>query len=87
MTSVRNGPGRLAHRQRTFHDGLEIPTTPEGGQVGLTVIENSVEEDVTWVASSSVSLDRRSVRLRRLGYRAPSGHSVRAFDALLVNDT
>jgi hypothetical protein len=58
---------RLAHRQRTFDDGLEIPTTPEAAGSGLTVIENSVEEDVTWVASSSVSLDRLSVGLRRPG--------------------
>ena len=43
--------------QRTFADGLEIPTSDEGTKACLSVIENNAEEGVTWV-SSYVSVDR-----------------------------
>ena len=43
--------------QRTFPDGLAIPTTPEGAKTCLGVVENNAEEAVTWV-TSYVSLDR-----------------------------
>ena len=42
--------------QRTFPDGLAIPTTPEGAKSCLAVVENNAEEAVTWV-TSYVSLD------------------------------
>ena len=44
--------------QRTFPDGLEIPTTPAGAASCLAVVENNAEESVTWV-TSYVALDRR----------------------------
>jgi hypothetical protein len=37
--------------QRTFTDGLAIPTTPEGAKACLAVINNNAEENVTWVTS------------------------------------
>jgi hypothetical protein len=43
--------------ERTFPDGLAIPTTAEGAKSCLTVIDNNAEESVTWV-TSYVSLDR-----------------------------
>jgi hypothetical protein len=43
--------------QRTFPDGLAIPTTPDGAKTCLVVVENNAEEEVTWV-TSYVSVDR-----------------------------
>ena len=43
--------------QRTFPEGLAIPTTDDGAKSCLAVIENNAEEGVTWV-TSYVSLDR-----------------------------
>ena len=37
--------------QRTFPDGLAIPTTPDGAKACLNVVENNAEEQVTWVTS------------------------------------
>jgi hypothetical protein len=45
--------------QRTFPDGLEIPSTPQGATSCLAVVENNAEEQVTWV-TSYVSADHRS---------------------------
>jgi len=44
--------------ERTFPEGLEIPTTAEGAATCVAVIENNAEESVTWV-TSYVSLDKR----------------------------
>ena len=43
--------------ERTFPDGLDIPTTDAGAKTCLAVIENNAEERVTWV-TSYVSTDR-----------------------------
>jgi hypothetical protein len=37
--------------ERTFTDGLAIPTTTDGAKACLAVINNNAEEDVTWVTS------------------------------------
>ena len=37
--------------ERTFPDGLEIPTSEEGAKTCLGVIQNNAEEQVTWVTS------------------------------------
>jgi Protein of unknown function (DUF4242) len=37
--------------ERTFPDGLNIPTNPEGAQAMLGVVENNAVEGVTWVHS------------------------------------
>jgi hypothetical protein len=44
--------------ERTFTDGLDIPTTTDGATSCLAVVENNAEEGVTWV-SSYVSTDHR----------------------------
>lgn len=43
--------------ERTFPDGLEIPTDAHGAATCLGVVQNNAEEHVTWV-TSYVSLDR-----------------------------
>jgi hypothetical protein len=43
--------------ERTFPDGLSIPTNPEGAKACLGVVQNNAEEQVTWV-TSFVSTDR-----------------------------
>lgn len=43
--------------ERTFADGLDIPTTGAGAQSCLHVVQNNAEERVTWV-TSYVSTDR-----------------------------
>ena len=37
--------------ERSFPDGLAIPTTPDGAQACRTVVNNNAEEAVTWVTS------------------------------------
>ena len=41
--------------ERTFPEGLDIPTTPEGAASCLGVIQNNAEEQVTWVSSFVVT--------------------------------
>ena len=43
--------------ERTFVDGLEIPTTDDGAKTCLQVVLNNAEEQVTWV-TSYVTIDR-----------------------------
>ena len=43
--------------ERTFVDGLQIPTTDEGAKTCFAVVQNNAEERVTWV-TSYVSSDR-----------------------------
>lgn len=37
--------------ERTFVDGLDIPTTSDGATTCLEVVHNNAEERVTWVTS------------------------------------
>ncbi len=37
--------------ERTFADGLEIPTDDTGAKSCLVVAQNNAEEQVTWVTS------------------------------------
>jgi hypothetical protein len=43
--------------ERTFVDGLQIPTTDDGAKTCLQVVQNNAEEHVTWV-TSYVTSDR-----------------------------
>jgi len=43
--------------ERTFPDGLAIPTTADGAKTCLDVAQNNAEEAVTWL-TSYVSCDR-----------------------------
>ena len=44
--------------ERTFSEGLGIPSGSEGAAVCLTIVERNADEDVTWV-HSYVSDDKR----------------------------
>lgn len=37
--------------ERTFPEGLSIPTNPQGAKTCLGVVQNNAEEGVTWVTS------------------------------------
>jgi len=37
--------------ERTFVDGLNIPTNDAGAKTCLVVVQNNAEEDVTWLTS------------------------------------
>ena len=43
--------------ERTFPEGLEIPSTDEGAKSCLAVVQNNAEEGVVWV-TSYVSADK-----------------------------
>ena len=59
--------------ERSFPDGLEIPTTEAGADVCLRVVQNNAEEQVTWV-TSYVSTDKRKTFCV---YDGPTPDSVR----------
>jgi hypothetical protein len=59
--------------ERTFPNGLEIPTTPDGRKALLGVIENNATEDVVWVHSYVTEDHTRSFCV----YDAPSPESIR----------
>jgi Protein of unknown function (DUF4242) len=59
--------------ERTFTDGLAIPTTPDGTKACLAVINNNAEENVTWV-TSYVTQDRTRTYCV---YDGPSRESIR----------
>lgn len=59
--------------ERTFPDGLEIPTTAEGAEALDDVIRNNTSEQVTWV-QSFVTRDRDKTFCV---YDAPSPEAVR----------
>ena len=44
--------------QRSFPDGLEIPSSDDGALACLRVVQNNAEEQVTWV-TSYVTTDKR----------------------------
>ena len=37
--------------ERSFPDGLEVPTTTDGQKAMLAVVDNNISEQVTWVRS------------------------------------
>jgi hypothetical protein len=59
--------------ERTFPDGLAIPTTAEGVEALDTVIQNNATDQVTWV-QSFVTRDRHKTFCV---YDAPSPEAVR----------
>jgi hypothetical protein len=59
--------------QRTFPEGLAVPTTPEGARSCLAIVENNCEEAVTRV-TSYVSVDRTTTYCI---YDGPSQESIR----------
>jgi hypothetical protein len=59
--------------ERTFPDGLEIPTDPEGQKVIFSVIENNATEQVSWVHSYVTDDHARTFCV----YDAPSPEALR----------
>lgn len=59
--------------ERTFADGLEIPTTDEGATICLTVVGNNSEDIVTWVHSYVTDDKRKTFCI----YDAPSPEAIR----------
>ncbi len=59
--------------ERTFPEGLQIPTTEVGAKTCLNVVQNNLEEQVTWV-TSYVSADHSKTYCV---YDGPTPDSVR----------
>jgi hypothetical protein len=59
--------------ERTFIEGLGIPTTDDGARACLSVIENNTEKGVTWL-HSYVTEDRRKTFCV---YDGPSPEAIR----------
>ncbi len=59
--------------QRTFHDGLELPLTPDGASASDLIVQRNLEERVTWVRSF-VTIDRHTTYCV---YDGPSPEAVR----------
>jgi len=84
------GPQSDAHDQRmprylierTFPDGLEVPTTKEGAKALVGIIDNNATEGVTWV-HSYVSADRQRTYCI---YDAPDPEAIRAVNEVRVLD-
>ena len=60
--------------ERTFADGLEIPTTDDGAKVCLGVVGNNADVGVTWV-HSYVSDDKKKTFCI---YDGPNPEAIRA---------
>ena len=58
--------------QRTFPDGLEVPTNRDGAAGLCAVVNNNAEESVTWV-TSYVSTDRTKTFCV---YDGPDSHAI-----------
>jgi hypothetical protein len=59
--------------ERTFKDGLNIPTNQSGAEICLTVVGNNAQEQVTWV-HSYVSEDKQKTFCI---YDGPSPEAIR----------
>lgn len=59
--------------ERSFPCGIEIPTTPEGLQICLGVVENNATEQVTWLHSYVAEGHRKTFCL----YEGPSPEAIR----------
>jgi hypothetical protein len=59
--------------ERIFKDGLLIPMSPEGQRICLGVVENNLEDNVTWVHSYVSDDKTKSFCI----YDAPTPEAVR----------
>ena len=59
--------------ERSFPDGLRIPTTPEGAEAMQGVVEKNAAEGATWVTSFVSSDATRTYCV----YDAPSAEAIR----------
>lgn len=60
--------------ERTFVDGLMLPSDPQGAQMCATVVANNAKDGVTWV-HSYVTPDRKKTFCI---YDGPSPEAIRA---------
>ena len=59
--------------ERTFPDGLAIPVNEQGANVCLTVVDNNLQDGVTWI-HSYVTVDKKKAFCI---YDAPSPEAIR----------
>jgi hypothetical protein len=59
--------------ERTFPDGLAVPSTPEGAKALMALVETNAGEGVTWV-QSYVTTDKR---MTFCIYDGPSPEAIR----------
>jgi hypothetical protein len=59
--------------ERTFPDGLLIPTNDQGAQICLTVVGNNSQDGVTWVHSYVTGDKKKTFCI----YDAPSPEAIR----------
>lgn len=71
--------------ERTFADGLEIPTSDEGAKSCLVVVQNNAEEQVTWV-TSYVSTDKTKTYCVYDGPSTDAVHRAAAANGLPLGD-
>ena len=60
--------------ERTFPDGLAIPMTDLGANICLTVVDNNLKDNVTWVHSYVTEDKCKTFCI----YDAPSPEAIRA---------
>jgi hypothetical protein len=59
--------------ERTFSEGLHIPMNEQGAQVCLTVVDNNLQDGVTWVHSYVTSDKSKTFCI----YDGPSPEAIR----------
>ena len=59
--------------ERSFPDGLEVPTTTDGQKAMLGVVENNISEQVTWVQSFVTDDHKKTFCI----YDGPSPEAIR----------
>jgi hypothetical protein len=59
--------------ERDFHNGLEIPSTPEGRKATFGVVTNNATEGVTWVQSFVTEDHKKTFCI----YDGPSPEAIR----------
>ena len=60
--------------ERTFPNGLEIPTNADGAQVCLSVVGHNLTDDVTWVHSYVTGDKKKTFCI----YDAPTPDAIRS---------
>ena len=71
--------------ERTFVDGLEIPTTEDGAKACLRLVQNNAEEQVTWV-TSYVTSDRSKTYCVYDGPNPEAIHRAATANGLPIDD-
>jgi len=59
--------------ERSFPEGLKIPVNDEGARICRTMVQNNMEDDVTWIHSYVSEDGKKSY----CAYDAPSPEAIR----------